>query len=293
MDFLQVLVNGTLTGVIYGILAMSFVVIYRASRIVNLAQGQLVMAAAFFVWLFLTRLALSPWLGLPLALLASVALAIAVERAVFHRLIGQPAFSVVMASIGLLILLQAATQLFFGPQDRTFPRVLPEGAWQVGPLLVTKGLVIGAVITLVVTEALHRFFLVTRLGLRLAAVAEDHQTALSLGVSVGRATTTGWVMGAALALLAAVLLLSGNALGLPVSEVGLRLLPVAILGGLESVRGACIAGVLVGLGEALASRYLDPLTNGAASLVFPYGLMIFVLLVRPQGLFGWKAVERL
>ncbi|WP_439589864.1 branched-chain amino acid ABC transporter permease [Hydrogenophaga sp.] len=293
MELLQTLINGVLTGFVYGVVALSFVVIYRASRIVNLAQGQVVMVSAFFVWLFVLHLAWPVWIGLPAALAASICLGALIERAVFRRLIGQPVFSVVMASIGLLILIQGSAQLLFGAQTRPFPQVLPAGAWAVGPLLLNKALLIGAVLTLVTTEALHRFFTNTRAGLRLAAVAEDHVTAMSLGVSVQRATAIAWMLGTALALMAAVILLSGTVLGLQAAEIGLRALPVALLGGLESVRGAGLAGVLIGVGEALASRFLDPYTAGAASQVFPYVLMILVLLVRPQGLFGWKKIERL
>lgn len=293
MEFVQTLVDGTLTGLVYGILALSFVVIYRASKIVNLAQGQLVLFSGVFVSIFAVQMGLSLWVALPLAVLASGLLGLVIERSVFRHLIGQPAFTTVMASIGLLIFLQAAVQVFFGAQDKPFPRVFPEGAWTLGSLLLNKTLLIGAVITLVVTESMHRFFTTTRPGLRLAAVAEDHTIALSLGVSVRQATTIAWVAGTLLALLAALILLSGHSVGLHVSEVGLRLLPVAILGGLESVRGSALAGLIVGVGEALASRYLDQFTNGAASLIFPYFLMIVVLLVRPHGLFGWKTTERL
>jgi len=293
MELLQTILNGVLTGLVYGVVALSFVVIYRASKIVNLAQGQVVMVSAFFVWLFGHHLAWPLWIALPAALLASLALGAAIERAVFRRLIGQPVFSVVMASIGVLILLQGAAQLVFGAETRPFPQVFPEGAWAVGPLLLNKALLIGSVLTLLTMEALHRFFTHTRAGLRLAAVAEDHVTALSLGVSVRQATAIAWMLGTALAMLAAVILLSGTVLGLQAAEIGLRALPVALLGGLESVRGASLAGVLIGVGEAMASRYLDPLTAGAASLVFPYVLMILVLLIRPQGLFGWKKIERL
>lgn len=293
MQLVQTLVNGVLIGLVYGIVALSFVVIYRASKIVNLSQGQVVMVSAFMVWLFLERMGLPLWLGLALALLVSMAVGAAIERLVFRGLIGQPVFAVVMASIGVLILLQGLAQLVFGAETRPFPRIFPEGAWQVGPLALNKALLLGGAITLVAVELLHRFFTSTTAGLRLAAVAEDHLTAQSLGISVRRAAQLAWVLGAGLAMLAASILLSGTVLGLQAAEIGLRTLPVALLGGLESVRGAVIAGVIVGVGEALAGRLLDPLTQGAASLVFPYVLMVGVLLIRPEGLFGWKTVERL
>jgi branched-chain amino acid transport system permease protein len=293
MDLLQIIINGSLTGLVYAIVALSFVVIYRASRIVNLAQGHVIMVSAFFVWFFALNLKWSLWWALPASLVAGVVLGTVIERLIFRRLIGQPVFSVVMASIGLLILLQGLAQLIFGAQTRPFPQIFPEGAWRIGPLLINKALLIGAILTLVVTEMLNRFFTQTAAGLRLAAVAEDHVTALSLGISVKNATAVAWVLGVTLSLLAAAIYLSGKVLGLQAAEIGMRALPVALLGGLESVRGASLAGLIIGIGEALASKFLDPLTAGAASLIFPYVLMVLVLLFRPQGLFGWKKIERL
>ena len=291
MDLLQIAIEGTLTGLVYGLVALAFVVIFRASRIVNLAQGQLVLVGAYVMGTLLANLP-AP-VAIALALGGSVLIGVAIERLVFRPLIGQPVFSIVMASIGLLILLQGVVQLVWGAQTRPFAAVLPEGSWKLDTLLVNKRLLIGAAITIVAVEALRIFFLKTRIGLRLAAVAEDHFVALSLGVSVEASTRIAWAAGAFLSTLAAMVLLSGNVLGLQAGDIGLRALPVALLGGLESLRGAVVAGVIVGVGEALAARYLDPLTGGAMSQIFPFMLMIIVLLVRPQGLFGWKVIERL
>ena len=288
---LQITIEGTLTGLLYGLVALGFVVIFRASRIVNLAQGQLVLVGAYVMGTLLASLPLP--VAVVLALGASLLIGVAIERLVFRPLIGQPVFSIVMASIGLLILLQGVVQLIWGAQTRPFAQIFPEGNWKLDTLLVNKRLLIGAVITLVAVEALRLFFMKTRIGLRLAAVAEDHFVALSLGVSVQASTRIAWAAGAFVSTLAAMILLSGNVLGLQAGDIGLRALPVALLGGLESLRGAVIAGVLVGVGEALAAHYLDPLTGGAMSLVFPFMLMIVVLLVRPQGMFGWKVIERL
>ena len=162
-----------------------------------------------------------------------------------------------------------------------------------GPFLVNTRLLIGAVVTVVLTLALHAFFTRSRLGLRMAAVAEDHTTALSLGISVRQAIAVAWIMGTVLATVAAIVLLSGSILSLEVAHIGFKALPVALLGGMESIRGAPIAGVIIGVLEALAAAYLDPLTNGAASMVLPYAAMIAVLLIRPYGLFGWRKIERL
>jgi branched-chain amino acid transport system permease protein len=291
MDLLQITIEGILNGLVYGMVALAFVVIFRASRIVNLAQGQLVLVGAYVMGSLLTSLPLPA--AIVLALGASLLIGVAIERFVFRPLIGQPVFSIVMASIGLLILLQGTVQLFWGAQTRPFAQIFPEGSWKLDTLLVNKHLLIGAAITIAAAEAMRIFFLKTRIGLRLAAVAEDHFVALSLGVSVQASTRIAWAAGAFLSTLAAMILLSGNVLGLQAGDIGLRALPVALLGGLESLRGAVIAGAIVGVGEALAARYLDPITGGAMSQIFPFMLMIGVLLVRPQGLFGWKVIERL
>ena len=231
--------------------------------------------------------------GIVLTLLGCVAFGLILERLVFRPLIGQPPFAIFMASIALLVLLRGLAQLIWTAETRPFPQLLPSGAFDIGPFLVSTRLLIGGVFTLVLATALHFFFTRSRHGLRLAAVAEDHNTALSLGVSVRSAIAVAWILGTIVATCGAVVLLSGRVVSLDVASIGFKALPVALLGGLESVRGAPLAGALIGIGEALAMAYLDPFTNGVASNVLPFVVMIGVLLIRPQGLFGWRRIERL
>jgi branched-chain amino acid transport system permease protein len=293
IDAIQVVINGLLVGLVYGLVAVSFVVIYRSSRIVNLAQGEILLIGALFIWTFTLGLKL-PWtIGVPAAFVCCVGMALALERTLFRPLIGESPFTVFMASIALVILLRGVAQLLWGAETRAFPRLLPSGAWTIGPFIVTKRLLIGAVLTLVLVELLNWFFMCTRPGLRLAAVAEDHYTALSLGVSVRQAVAVGWIMGAVLSAVGAVVLLSDQIVSLAAAGIGLRALPIALLGGMESVRGAVLAGAIIGVGEALASVYVDPFTKGVSSQILPFLIMIGVLLFRPQGLFGWKVIERL
>jgi branched-chain amino acid transport system permease protein len=296
--FIQLIIEGLLVGLVYGLVAISFVVIYRASRIVNLAQGEVLVFGALILWTF-TLGASQSGFGIPLMASLAVTLAccvlfgLALERFVFRPLISQPAFAIFMASIALLILLRGVAQLGWTAATRPFPVILPEGGFSVGPFLINTRLFIGGVLTLVIAFGLHALFTRTRQGLRLAAVAESHDIALSLGVSVRWAIAVAWILGTVVATCAAVVLLSGRIISLDVAQIGFKALPVALLGGLESIRGAPLAGVLIGVGEVLAVAYLDPLTNGAASGVLPYAVMIGVLLIRPQGLFGWKKIERL
>lgn len=298
IDFLQIVIEGALVGLVYGLVAISFVVIYRASKIINLAQGEVLVVGAFLLWTFTEGAAgIGYPLPLPVSLVLTLGACIAfgwsIERTVFRPLIGQSAFTIFMAGVALLILLRGLSQLIWGAQSRSMPTILPEGAIELGPFLVNTRLLIGAIFTIALTQALHLFFTRSRLGLRLAAVAEDHVTAHSLGVSVRQAIALAWVLGTVVATAAAVLLLSGSVLSLEVAIIGFKALPVALLGGMESIRGAPLAGVIIGIFEALASAYLDPITNGAASGVLPYVVMIAVLLVRPYGLFGWRKIERL
>ncbi|WP_430396341.1 branched-chain amino acid ABC transporter permease [Ferrovibrio sp.] len=298
IKFLQVLIDGTLVGLVYGLVAISFVVIYRASKIVNLSQGEVLVFGALFLWTFTFGMKaigfnVPLWLGLLITIAACIAFGLLLERFVFRPLIGQPAFAIFMASIALLVMLRGTAQLVWTAETRPFPAFLPAGALQLGPFVVTTKLLIGAIFTILLTIGLHLFFTRSRRGLRLAAVAEDHNTALSLGVSVRGAIAVAWILGTVVATFGAIVFLSGRIVSLEVAAIGFKALPVALLGGLESIRGAPLAGVLIGIGEAVAMTYLDPLTNGVASNVLPFVVMIGVLLIRPQGLFGWKKIERL
>jgi branched-chain amino acid transport system permease protein len=298
IKLLQIIIDGGLVGLVYGLVAVSFVVIYRGSKIVNLAQGEVLVIGALLLWTFTLGaskfgLHIPLMAGIALTLVACVAFGLILERLVFRPLIGQPPFAIFMAGIALLVMLRGLAQLVWTAETRPFPQILPSGALTIGPFLVSSRLLIGGLFTLALAPALNLFFTRSRHGVRLAAVAEDHNTALSLGVSVRSAIAIAWILGMVVATCGAVVLLSGRVVSLDVASIGLKALPVALLGGLESVGGAPVAGLLVGIGEALAMAYLDPFTNGVASNVLPFAVMIGVLLIRPQGLFGWKKIERL
>ena len=298
IKFTQIVIDGGLVGLVYGLIAVSFVVIYRAAKIVNLAQGEVLVIGALLLWTFTlgaAKLGLQiPLLaGIALTLLGCVVFGLILERLVFRPLIGQSPFAIFMAGIGLVVMLRGVAQLIWTAETRSFPHIFPSGALDIGPFLVSTRLLIGGTFTLVLTAALHLFFTRSRRGLRLAAVAEDHNTALSLGVSVRSAIATAWILGTIVATCGAAVLLSGRVISLDVAGIGFKALPVALLGGMESVRGAPLAGLIIGIGEALAMAYLDPFTSGVASNVLPYVVMIGVLLIRPHGLFGWKKIERL
>lgn len=292
IELTNYLINGTLIGLLYALIAMGFVVIYRASKVFNFAQGELVVFGGFLVWWMIMEMALPVWLGLPLAFAAAALFGLIIERVFFSRLVGESVFSMVMVTIGLLILIRGIILVVFGPQVRPFPIVFPIQPILIGDILIPRAFLYGGFITVVIGLGLSWFFNRTRAGLRMTAVAEDHEVAMSMGISVRRSIAFAWALGSVLSTLGAIVYLSGRSLNVLTSEIGMAALPVALLAGLESIGGLLLAGVLVGIVQALAMAYLDPLVGGAVGSVLPFIIMLIVLLVRPTGMFGWKTIER-
>ncbi|TSA10117.1 MAG: branched-chain amino acid ABC transporter permease [Comamonadaceae bacterium] len=292
MDFVNYLLNGVLQGQLYALLALGFVVIYRASKVFNFAQGELMMLGAYAVWTLTLGAGLPPWAAIPLAFVCAVIFGWVVERLFFERLVGESVFSMVMVTIGLVILIRGLVLVVWGAADRPFPVLLPVAPIIVGELILPTSLVIGALLTLVLTVGLSYFFNRTRFGLTLTAVAEEPTIALSLGISVRRAVTLAWMMGTAIATLGAIVFLSGRSLTVQTADVALAALPVALLAGLESIGGLLLAGAIVGVVQALVAAYIDPRIGGSASSIVPFVFMLVILLLRPTGLFGWRHIER-
>ena len=292
IDFLNYLINGALSGLLYALIAMGFVVIYRASKVFNFAQGELVVFGGYMVWWTIIQMGLPMWVGLPIAFASSALFGFMIERIFFARLVGESVFSMVMVTIGLLILIRGIVLVLFGPQVRVFPIIFPLEPIILGDIIVSRSMLYGGIITIVIGIGLSWFFNRTRAGLTMTAVAEDHQVAMSMGISVQRSIAFAWVLGAVLSTLGAMVHLSGRSINMMSSDIGMTALPVALLAGLESLAGLLLAGLLVGVIQGLASAYLDPLVGGALGSVFPFIIMLVVLLIRPTGMFGWKTIER-
>jgi len=292
IDFLNYLINGALVGLLYALVAMGFVVIYRASKVFNFAQGELVVFGGFIVWWMVLALGLPLAVGLPLAFVAAGIFGLLIERIFFSRLVGESVFAMVMVTIGLLILIRGLILVLFGAQVRPFPIIVPLKPVIIGDILIPRSLLVGAVLTLIVGLGLSWFFNRTRAGLRMTAVAEDHQVAMSLGISVKRSIAFAWILGSLLSTLGAIIYLSGKSLSFLASDIGLAALPVALLAGFESIAGVLLAGLIVGIIQGLVTAYVDPAVGGAVGTVFPFVIMLFILFVRPTGMFGWKTIER-
>jgi branched-chain amino acid transport system permease protein len=284
IDFLNYLINGALTGLLYALIAMGFVVIYRASKVFNFAQGELVVFGGYMVWWTVIQMGMPLWIGLPVAFVSAAIFGLMIERIFFARLVGESVFSMVMVTIGLLILIRGVV--------RAFPMVFPIDPLIFGDILISRSMFYGGLLTIAIGFGLSWFFNKTRTGLTMTAVAEDHQVAMSMGISVQRSIAFAWILGSVLSTLGAMVHLSGRSINMLSSDIGLAALPVALLAGLESLAGLLLAGVLVGVIQGLASAYLDPLVGGAIGSVFPFIIMLLMLLIRPTGMFGWKTIER-
>jgi len=293
IDFVNYLINGALVGLLYALIAMGFVVIYRASKVFNFAQGELVVFGGFLVWWMVASLGLPLIIGIPLAFVAAALFGLLIERIFFSRLARESVFAMVMVTIGLLILIRGLILVLFGAQVRPFPIIFPLQPVIIGDILIPRSLLIGGILTVIVGFGLSWFFNRTRPGLRMTAVAEDHQVALSMGISVKRSIAFAWILGSLLSTLGAVIFLSGKSLNFLASDIGLAALPVALLAGFEAIAGVLLAGLIVGIIQGLVTAYLDPIVGGAIGAVFPFIIMLIILFIRPTGMFGWKTIERI
>lgn len=289
---IRILVNGIANGAIYAAVAVGFNVIYRSGRIFNIAQGELLMVATFMAMTFFA-MGMNPWLALALTAIAMAALGVGIERLVLRPLVGQSEMALFMSTLGLLLVLNGLGLIVFGTEPRLFPDLFGQTRIEIGTALVKQSLLTGTAVIVVIVAALAWFFRSTRTGLLMTAVAESHQVARSLGVDVHRSIALSWAMAGVLSTVAAAVLMGGRSVSPEVAGIAFVALPVVLLAGLETIGGVLLGGVIVGIGQSMAAAWLDPLSEGGASLVFPFLLMLAVLMIRPQGLFGWKRVERI
>ena len=286
--FLQLTVSGLSTGMIYALAAAGFVVIYKASDVINFAQGDLLLFGTYLIFFAVAQTGL-PWsVGVIVTVLLAVAVALVIERLVLRPLIGEPIISMIMVTIGLSSILRATVNAIWGPQPRSFPSFLPAGDFALGPVILSTDRLLSIPIALAVLAALWLFFRHTRDGIAMRAIADDQQAALSMGISIPRVFGIAWGLAAASAAIGGIML--GNIVGVSpnVASIGLRVFPVVILGGLDSIRGAVIGGAIIGLLEVYTGGYV----GRGLGLVVPYVVLVLVLMVRPYGLFGREIIER-
>ena len=284
----DVLAQGLLVGGVYALVALGFVLVFKSSQVLNLAHGELIAILSYFLYQMLGVWGLSDWVGILLIIPCGAILGFLMERLAVRPLLGQPFLSVLMMTLMLSFLLNGVIVLVWGSDSFIFP-FTPSGQWAIGPVNVIPGTAISFVAAMVIFLLLTVLFRYTKVGLSMRVVAADHEVAQSLGIRVKRVFSISWAMSGAFAAVCGVLVgmvytvtpyMGGMALGWG--------LPVLLLGGLNSIPGAIVGGLIIGLAEALASYYQPGLKE-----IIPWIVMLVILLIRPYGLFGEKRIERI
>jgi branched-chain amino acid transport system permease protein len=288
---IEVTVGGLLAGVMYSLVALGFVLIFKASGVFNYAQGSMVLFAALsFVGLL--ELGIPIWLSLLLTIVIMVAFAFVVERLVLRPLVNQQPITLFMATIGVSFFLDGFGQEVWGSDVHTLNIGIPQSPIFVGPVLINQFDLIAAVVAGSLVVALALFFQYTRVGRALRAVADDHLAAMSVGIPLKSIWVVVWAAAGIVALVAGIMWGSKLGVQFSVALVALKALPVLILGGFTSIPGAIFGGLIIGAGEKLSEVFLGPMLGGGIETWFAYMLAMVVLLVRPQGLFGEQIIER-
>jgi branched-chain amino acid transport system permease protein len=292
--FLQLVVTGFSLGMMYALIALGFVVIFKCSGAFNIAQGQIVMLGGYLGYTFLATLHMPVWAAIIAAIAVAVVMGLVIERLALRPLLGQPALAIVMMTIALAGIMEGIAMLGWGGAYVTYHDVLPALSLQIGSVSIPPSSLLGLIVSVVVVGILMVIFRYTKMGLAMRATAEDEQVTRSLGIRATMVYALVWVIACVVGVVAGVLLGGVSGVSPPMADVGLKALAVVILGGLDSIGGAIIAGIILGVSENLAAGYLDPLmpSGGGLATVFPFLVIMVMLIFKPYGLFGLKRIER-
>ena len=289
--FAEVVIAGVLTGVMYSLVALGFVLIFKASGVFNFAQGVMVLFAALTLVGIMERGA-PVWLALVMTVLVMIALAFAIERFMLRPLVNQEPIILFMATIGLGFVLEGVGETMWGSNVKALDVGIPNASFEVGGILLNEFDLFAAGSGAVLVTVLAVFFHFTRIGRALRAVADDHQAALAVGIPLKTIWVTVWSVAGFVGLVAGIMWGAKSGVQFSLSLIALKALPVLILGGFTSVPGAIVGGLIIGVGEKIAEIYWGPMIGGAIENWFAYMLALVFLMFRPQGLFGERIIER-
>ena len=290
--FLQLVITGLVIGSIYSLLALGFTLIYKATDVVNFAQGELLLIGAYVCLHLVIQYSVPFIAAFLLTLIFMFILGFAIEKFFLRRMIGEPIISIIMLTIGLSSLLRSIVQMIWGTDTKTFPEVFSQEPVMVADLAISQVYIYSIVAVAVFLGLFTIFFKKTKVGVAMRAVASDQQAAMSMGINVKHIFALSWAIAAIVSAVGGIFLGNINGINTSLSHFGLKVFPVVILGGLDSILGAIIGGLIIGVLENLAGGYLDPLIGGGAKELFPFVVMILVLMVKPYGLFGTEEVEK-
>jgi len=290
--FVQLLVTGLVLGSVYAMVALGFVLIYKSSSVINFAQGELVLIGAYMALWMTVSLHIPFLISFVLTLVFAVILGFAIERLFLRPMIGEPILSVIMLTIGLSAFLKGLVIILWGTETRVFPEIFSQEPVKLGFVRISQVYIWSLVLSIIFLVIFTLFFKYTDIGIAMRATADDQTAALSMGISVKRVFAMAWAVAAVVAAVGGILLGNINGINISVAQFGLRVFPVVILGGLDSVPGAIIGGFIIGIIENLASGYLDPYFGGGVREVASFVVLVIILMIKPYGLFGLERIER-
>jgi branched-chain amino acid transport system permease protein len=290
--FLMTLTTGIMVGGIYALVALGWVLIYKCSGVLNLAMGEMTLIGAYVSLSFYT-MGVPFLLSLCFSLVIGFVLGILVERIFLDRLIGEPVLTVIMVTVGLSFFFKGMVELIWGTDTRVFsPAVFPLEPLRIGPLIIGQVYLWSFIAAIILLCVFVSFFKYTRWGLAMQATADDEMAALSLGISARFVYGTAWAIAFMAAGVGGTLLGNINGLNISVGYLGLLVLPVVVLGGLNSVPGAIVGGIIIGILQNLCGAYLDRYFPGGVKEIAPFVFMAIFLLFKPYGIWGWERIER-
>lgn len=303
MFTLQLAIAGIVTGSVYALIAIGIVLIYKCSGVVNFAQGAYAMLGAYVVYV-LIGLGLPAAAAIPLGVVVMAAIGAATERIVLRPMLKAPIVAVMMVTLGLLIVFKGVCLAIWGPDQIPFPQIFPVGSFDIGGINITYNYIAAMVLSVLLSAGFLAVYRYTRLGLMQRCAADNTRAALAIGIHVNNQVSVAWATSAALAGLGGTLLATLNGLSTGLSDIGLVAFPVIVVGGLNSLAGALLAGLLLGILEQFTSGLLTPALEGwlrdhttidsvgALQQVVPYALLVLMLMLRPQGLLGTRGTDR-
>jgi branched-chain amino acid transport system permease protein len=292
--FLQLVISGLVIGSIYSAVALGFVIIYKATRVVNFAQGELLMVGAYVCYAFLVQMHVPFWAALFLTILFGMVLAMFVERLILRPLIGEPAISIIMVTIGLSLVLRSVASAIWGTDILVYePKLFPQEMISFAGVPVSLEFVWCFVLSVFLLAVFSIFFKYSKAGVAMRATAFNQQVAQSMGISVKHIFALSWVISAVVSGIGGVLIGNINGINNTLYHFGLKVFPATILGGLDSILGAAIGGMIIGILENLSDGFCKTYFDlSGVKEVAPYVILVLILMVKPYGLFGTKEIER-
>lgn len=292
--FLQLVISGLVIGSIYSAVALGFVIIYKATRVVNFAQGELLMVGAYVCFAFLVQMHIPFWGALLLTILFGMILALFVERLILRPMIGEPAISIIMVTIGLSLVFRSLVAAVWGTEILVYePKLFPQEMVEIAGLPISLEFVYCFVLSLFLLAVFSAFFKYSKAGVAMRATAFNQQVAQSMGISVKYIFALSWVISAVVSGIGGVLIGNINGINSSLYHFGLKVFPATILGGLDSILGAAVGGMIIGILENLSDGFCKTyLDLSGVKEVAPYVFLVVILMIKPYGLFGTKDIER-